>query len=468
MFGPQVLFLLLSTLCRSASGKSELPSLPAAALPTGTAHLERDGKWWAQVGDRVYHAPQPASGLSKHVSHYYYAVGSESALPEELRQKRVGGQGRLHLFHIPPDSQHTESLVQAEAMQAGSRRSSLSGLQKLFHGINLSTQFPLYVRDEHYENPLAKTGHLAVERSAVGHVTPDGIYEYLTKITQLPDEIYPTRSSANGTASLAVQTFLQDTFKAMGLKTCGHSFALSDGKVLTNIIGYVPGTGSDTVTLGAHYDSIPAYGAAPGAEDNGSGLAVLLMLAEAFMKSNIMPRKTVYFVAFAGEEQGLLGSNAFAGELQSPSGAIPKMCQSPNGLGSSFMQRKARHEAIIMDEVGWQSPKLMGPTVNLESFDWASNILEHLAQSSSAHNGQDLTVIHSNNPFGSDHISFLSRSLPAVLTINGDDEAYPNYHQSTDTISNVNKRLMHLVGKMNMGALLRVAGVGGPQAGAAQ
>jgi len=140
MPGPQVLLLLLPTLCRSASSNSDLPSLPATALPTGTAHLERDGKWWAQVGDRVYHAPLPASGLSGHVSNYYYALGSESALPEELRQSRVGGQGRLHLFHIPPDSEHMESLLQADAMKAGSRRSSLSGLQKLTHGMNLSSE----------------------------------------------------------------------------------------------------------------------------------------------------------------------------------------------------------------------------------------------------------------------------------------------------------------------------------------
>jgi len=455
MPGPQVFFLILLTLTRCVSSNSELPSLPAAALPTGTAHLERDGKWWAQVGDRVYHAPLPASGLSEYVSHYYYALGSESALPEELRQSRVGGQGRLHLFHIPPDSQHVESLVQAHALTSGSRRSSLSGLQKLTHGMNLSSKFPVYSLDKLYQNPLAKTGHLAVEKSAVGHVTPDGIYDYLTKITQLPDAIYPTRSSDNGTASQAVQRFLLDKFQAFGLETCSHTFSTGH-RSLTNIIGYLPGSGTDTVTLGAHYDSIPAYGTAPGAEDNGSGLAVLLMLADAFKQSNVIPRKTIYFVAFAGEEQGLLGSHGFVDELVDPSGAIPKKCQ---GQSPSFLQKKTGHEAIIMDEVGWLSNRLTGPTVNLESYDWASNILEHLAQSSKTHNGEDLMVVHSSNPFGSDHMSFLGRSLPAVLTINGDDEAYPNYHQSTDTIINVNKRLMHLIGKMNMGALLRVAGV---------
>jgi len=391
-------------------------------------------------------------------------MGSESALPEELRQSRVAGQGRLHVFHIPPDSSHNlASLRQAEALRAGSRRSSLSYLQRLSHGVNLSTQFPVYSCSESYKNPLASTGHLSVERSAVDSFTPDSIYKHLSKITQLPNHVFPTRSSFNTGASAAVIQFLRETFHTMGLRTCSHSF-MWEGYQLTNVIGYVPGIGPDTVTLGAHYDSRPEHGKAPGAEDNGSGLAVLLALAEGFMKTKVLPRKAVYFVAFAGEEQGLLGSEAFTKALASPSSTLPQDCQAAQGHGPSFLQRRARHEAIIMDEVGWRSDKLSGLTVNLEAYDWASSILEHLAQSSAAHNGKSLLVTHSNKPFGSDHMSFLDKKMPAVLTINGDDEAYPHYHQSTDTISNVNKTLMHFIGRMNMGALLRVAGVRGVKA----
>jgi len=460
---PQLWVFLLPTWCEGLFRKSELPSFPVTTVPTRTAQLERNGKWWVQVGDRIYHAPPEASGLSGDVAHYYYAFGSESALPAELRHSRVGGQGRLHVFHIPPNSWNSTAREKLVALQTGSRRSSLSYLHKLTHGINLSTHFPVYRRSESYKNPLAATGHLTAERLAVDSLTPDRIYEFLLDITQLPEKDDPSRSTFHRKASATVVQFLQETFQDMGLVTCTHSF-MWRGFRLSNVIGYVPGIGPDTVTLGAHYDSRPMFDVAPGANDNGSGLALLLAISEAFMKTGVMPRKTVYFVAFAGEEQGLLGSKAFAADLASQSGAMPKDCRAAGGHGPSFLHRKAHHEAIIMDEVGWRSQALSGPTVNMEAYDMASSILDHLAQSSAAHNGNSLLVTYSNHPFGSDHMSFLKNGMPAVLTINGDDEGYPYYHKSTDTINHVDKRLMYLIGRMNMGALLRVAGVRGVSA----
>merc|ERR1712232_212013 len=164
----------------------------------------------------------------------------------------------------------------------------------------------------------------------------------------------------------------------------------------------------------------------------------------AFTDSKVCPAKTVYFVGFAGEEAGLLGSGVFAEKLKAWD--IPDKCKPISLRKSSFLQTfrskvaggSSHQEAIIMDEIGWLSPKLQNPTVNLESYDWASGMMDHLQQSSLLHNGESLVVVHSNAPFGSDHMSFLEREMPAVLTINGDDEAYPNYHQSTDEISNVN------------------------------
>merc|ERR1740123_524815 len=93
-----------------------------------------------------------------------------------------------------------------------------------------------------------------------------------------------------------------------------------------------------------------------------------------------------------------------------------------------------------MDEVGWVSHNrgYEREMVNLESYDWTSEVMQHLAASSRDHNGDSLEVVHSSNPFGSDHMSFLERGMKAVLVINGDDEAYPNYHMSSDTIDNVN------------------------------
>merc|ERR1719437_250324 len=85
--------------------------------------------------------------------------------------------------------------------------------------------------------------------------------------------------------------------------------------------------------------------------------------------------------------------------------------------------------------------------------------MDHMYNSCIDHNADALAIVHNNAPFGSDHMSFLNQKMQSVLAINGDDEAYPNYHQSSDTIENVTPDYATRIIKMNMGALIRMAGV---------
>jgi hypothetical protein len=76
-----------------------------------------------------------------------------------------------------------------------------------------------------------------------------------------------------------------------------------------NVMGMAKGKGKEWIVIGAHYDHLGRMGPDalfPGANDNASGVAMLLSLAEWFAKK---PAKyNILFVAFAGEEAGLLGS----------------------------------------------------------------------------------------------------------------------------------------------------------------
>jgi hypothetical protein len=69
------------------------------------------------------------------------------------------------------------------------------------------------------------------------------------------------------------------------------------------------------VIFSAHYDSRGSFGltAAPGGDDDGSGSGHLLAIARAIGKMGIKFDKDVTLAWFAGEEQGLLGSRAYAG-----------------------------------------------------------------------------------------------------------------------------------------------------------
>ena len=84
----------------------------------------------------------------------------------------------------------------------------------------------------------------------------------------------------------------------------------------SNVIGFLPGTGQtdSTLIICAHYDHLGRVGPEgpyfPGANDNASGTALLLALAQTFRKQPI--RYNMLFVAFSGEEIGLKGSRYFA------------------------------------------------------------------------------------------------------------------------------------------------------------
>lgn len=80
-----------------------------------------------------------------------------------------------------------------------------------------------------------------------------------------------------------------------------------------NVIGYLKGKRSDSlIVLTAHYDHLGKINDAifPGANDNASGTALLLSLAKVYAKEK--PKFDMVFIAFAGEEAGLRGSQYFA------------------------------------------------------------------------------------------------------------------------------------------------------------
>ena len=85
----------------------------------------------------------------------------------------------------------------------------------------------------------------------------------------------------------------------------------TDGPVESaNVVGEIPGREhpEEIVVLGGHLDS---WDLSEGATDNGMGVAATLAAADAIIKSGVRPRRTLRFVLFTGEEEGLLGSLAY-------------------------------------------------------------------------------------------------------------------------------------------------------------
>ncbi|HET6778843.1 MAG TPA: M20/M25/M40 family metallo-hydrolase [Gemmatimonadales bacterium] len=110
-------------------------------------------------------------------------------------------------------------------------------------------------------------------------------------------------------------------FKAVPLKLQLEALVQSDiqRSETSNVLARLPGRGplaKEAVLIGGHYDHFgigtPVNGDSiyNGAEDNASGTAAVLALAEAFARSGVQPRRSLVFVGFTAEESGLLGSQA--------------------------------------------------------------------------------------------------------------------------------------------------------------
>ncbi|KAJ7167530.1 Zn-dependent exopeptidase [Mycena filopes] len=97
-----------------------------------------------------------------------------------------------------------------------------------------------------------------------------------------------------------------------------------------NVVSY-PSTVNTTATvlLSAHYDSRGSFGStrAPGGDDDGSGTMAILAIARTIARKGIKFQSNVQLVAFAGEEQGLLGSKAYARKLRDLDANITVMIQ---------------------------------------------------------------------------------------------------------------------------------------------
>mmetsp|Transcript_10097 Transcript_10097/g.22350 ORF Transcript_10097/g.22350 Transcript_10097/m.22350 type:complete len:484 (-) Transcript_10097:185-1636(-) len=471
---PACLLLLLLDQPEVVAGRTQDKersfSLPSVHRSSADAdRIRNEASWHVLVGDKVFYAPPMSQlQLSQNAKDYYYTVGSEEALTASMKAHRVGGHGRLHLLHLPEGPQAIE------VPRTGDRRASFSAFFQLQSGSDLQGEdFPEYQPSAH--SSLQQSSSSSSEETKANEihvasaVTSDSIKDYLSRLVKIgTDE--PTRSWTNPEASKASQDFLLSEFKKLGLKTCVQHFS-SGGRDLANVIAYTPGTSSNTLLVGAHYDSRPFDAPAPGAEDNGSGVAVMLAIAKAFMANKPSPKRSVYFLGFAAEEAGLWGSKAFAKALlESDSHELPSEC-APKQIDDSFLQKRRleksgkteavpQHMAIIMDEVGWVTKKYPKQVINFETSDQPGTItlMDTMFHSNTDLNGESaLKVVHNGSPFGSDHMSFLDIGVPAVLLINGDDEAYPNYHSSSDTIDNVNFDYAAKVAKVALGGLMRVS-----------
>jgi len=225
-------------------------------------------------------------------------------------------------------------------------------------------------------------------------------------------------------------------YAGLGLPTELDPFVVQ-GRTVNNVLSEIPGLlhPDDIYILAAHYDTHLEY---PGADDNGSGTATTLAIAKVFAQH--LPLSTIRFVNFAAEEEGLVGSNHYVSDL---------------------LARKDHDRirgVINMDMVAYENRTDGKIDVLLEGRSRLSQrLMDDLAASAVDYTALEPAFI-SYNPFGSDHIPFLNKNIPTLLTIENEDGLNPNYHTAQDTYATLNGTLHREISKMNLAALAKMAG----------
>ncbi|MEK7337510.1 MAG: M20/M25/M40 family metallo-hydrolase, partial [Nitrospirota bacterium] len=148
--------------------------------------------------------------------------------------------------------------------------------------------------------------------------------KFMTHLAALARERHPDTSPV---ALRETAVYLSQQFTRLGLEVSTHRFKAWE-QTYDNVIGTKPaknGTATAPLILAAHYDTVEG---SPGADDNASGLTVLLEVARRLKQTALT--RPVQFIAFCLEEEDLLGSRAYVAHLtetdQSLYGAIVLEC----------------------------------------------------------------------------------------------------------------------------------------------
>lgn len=236
---------------------------------------------------------------------------------------------------------------------------------------------------------------------------------------------------------------LEAKLASFGLETEKHYFPMGSLSV-PNVIATKTGVVEpDSVfVFCAHYDAIsesPQYNT-PGADDNGTGTVALLTAAR--LLANLQTDYTVKFVLFAGEEQGLVGSQHWVSDMAQAGLPI---------VG-----------ALNYDMMGWWEP---GVPFDLEIETNTSSrwLADAVCWAADTYTTMSYILHEDNSIWWGDFYSFWQHGYAAVSHEESwdwyDPDFNPNYHSTNDTVENLSPEFFEGSARIGVAALASLAGV---------
>jgi aminopeptidase YwaD len=238
-----------------------------------------------------------------------------------------------------------------------------------------------------------------------------------------------------------------------------------------NVVGILRGTDAklkdEVIVVGAHYDHLGHGGRSSlaaregeihhGADDNASGTAALIELARLLSAERERQRRTVVFVAFGGEEEGLLGSSHYVAHPPEPLERTVAMINMDmvgrlkddtlmiGGVGTAaewrgWIEGTNRTFDVKVDPAGAAGPAAgAGAALPASGTKADAPVVVNGGNGrvvATAAPGQRFTLRLNEDGFGpSDHSSFYARRLPVLFFFTGTHE---DYHKPSDTAERIN------------------------------
>lgn len=248
-----------------------------------------------------------------------------------------------------------------------------------------------------------------------------------------------TTEAMMANAKMAAMTFEGDDKPSKG--TCSDDSIQFVAKAETkeigapNVVGLLEGTDpvlkSEIVGIGAHLDHLGVVGGVTywGADDDGSGSAALIQVAAAFAGNPQKPRRSILFMAFSGEEKGLVGSGYYSDNPIFPHDKmIAELQMDMVGRDSDGIQN-GDPSRVDKKEENLDTMRLVG------SKRISTELDKTIQELNSKYIGFKFKYDAEDVYQRSDHYNFAKVGIPIAFLFDG---FHPEYHQPTDTIEKIN------------------------------
>lgn len=251
---------------------------------------------------------------------------------------------------------------------------------------------------------------------------------------------FPSRSGLNLQVLSAASSFLEKQFQSLGYGVDSQYYPTSsiEGRNLV-AIQHGRNESKSCIVLGAHYDTVPDT---PGADDNASGVAGLLVLAG--LLKNYPNNRTIHYIAFTHEEPpyfytSQMGSRMYAKKLKSEHTNVHLMF-SLEMIGYAGENIKQTYPFPLMRKIAGypSSGDFIGIVGNLRTMKLLRVVRDTMRRECSI--GVESLCAPGFLPplYLSDHASFWRSGYPAIMITDTAFLRNPHYHLPTDTSETLN------------------------------